>query len=161
MDAPGNGLAVLDRLAPLERCAEPDAVRVTVVEPPTLCRLSCHAVPNAGHRFKALLEGVQTGHQVVVFVIQVVPLCWHSGMSGGFIMTDNAAYAEAVHSGQVYGNGDETVRSLGQRFDNIRLEAMRSSESLALIREMINRDRLAKVQLLKRQRRSLRRSGLG
>ena len=89
-------------------------------------------------------------------VIQVVPLCWHAGMSGGFILTDNAAYAEEVHSGQVYGDGDETVRSLGHRFDNIRIEAMRSSESLALIREMINRDRLAKVQLLKRQRRRLR-----
>ena len=107
----------------------------------------------------------QLGHLLEVaalahVVIQVVPLCWHSGMSGGFIMTDNAAYAEEVHTGQVYGNGDEIVQSLGHRFDNIRLEAMRSSESLALIREMINRDRLAKVQLLKRQRRRLRRSDL-
>ncbi len=89
-------------------------------------------------------------------VIQVVPVCWHAGMSGGFILTDKAAYAEEVHSGQVYGEGDGTVQSLAQRFDSIRIEAMRSSESLTLIREMINRDRLAKVQLLKRQRRRLR-----
>jgi transcriptional regulator with XRE-family HTH domain len=92
-------------------------------------------------------------------VIQVVPECWHTGMSGGFILTDTAAYAESTVTGQVYGTGDETVETLAKRFDSIRTEAMRSSESLALIREMIGRERLAHEQLLKRQRRRLRRTG--
>lgn len=92
-------------------------------------------------------------------VIQVVPECWHSGMSGGFILTDTAAYAESTVTGQTYGTGDETVETLAKRFDSIRTEAMRSSESLALIREMIGSERLAHEQLLKRQRRRLRRTG--
>ncbi len=39
--------------------------------------------------------------------IQVVPECWHAGMSGGFILTDTAAYAESVTTGHVYSAGDE------------------------------------------------------
>lgn len=90
-------------------------------------------------------------------VIQVVPECWHSGISGGFILTDSAAYSESVTTGQVYGGADETIRTLARRFDSIRTEAMRASESTALLREMIGRDRLAQEQLLKRQRRRVRR----
>jgi transcriptional regulator with XRE-family HTH domain len=90
--------------------------------------------------------------------IQVVPVCWHAGMSGGFILTDTAAFAEGVHTGQTYGAGDETVQVLANRFDSLRTEAMSASESLALIQEMVGRDRVAKVQLLKRQRRRVRRS---
>ncbi len=88
--------------------------------------------------------------------IQVVPVCWHSGMSGGFILTDSAAYAEGVHPGQVYAGGDEMIGSLAARFDSIRTEAMRASESATLIREMLAHERLAKVNLLKRQRRRVR-----
>ena len=99
-----------------------------------------------------LLEAAELPH----VTIQVVPVCWHSGMSGGFILTDSAAYAEAVHAGQVYGGDDETVGSLASRFDSIRTEAMRASESATLIREMLTNERLAKVNLLKRQRRRLR-----
>jgi hypothetical protein len=77
-------------------------------------------------------------------------------MSGGFLLTDTAAWAESIHTGQVHADA-ETFSSLALRFDTIRHEAMRVSESLALVREMIDRERLAKVQLLKRQRRKLRR----
>ncbi len=87
--------------------------------------------------------------------VQVVPGFWHAGMTGGFLLTDTAAWAEGVHTGQVHADA-ETFSSLALRFDSIRHEAMRVSESLALVREMIDRGRLAKVQLLKRQRRKLR-----
>ena len=87
--------------------------------------------------------------------VQVVSGLWHAGMSGGFLLTDAAAWAEGVHTGQVHADA-ETFSSLALRFDSIRNEAMRVSESLALLREMINRERLAKVQLLKRQRRRMR-----
>jgi hypothetical protein len=87
--------------------------------------------------------------------IQVVPECWHSGLTGGFVLTDSAAYAESAVTGQVYAD-PETVSSLARRFDSVRTEAMRASESVALITEMSGHERLAQVQLLKRQRRRLR-----
>jgi hypothetical protein len=90
--------------------------------------------------------------------VQVVPECWHPGMSGGFIVADGAAYTESATSGQLYADED-SVAKFAERFDSIRSEAMRASESSALIREMINRDRLAKVQLLKRGRRRVPRTG--
>jgi hypothetical protein len=88
--------------------------------------------------------------------IQIVPECVHAGLVGGFIVADGAAYAESVHAGQVYAD-QETITAMNARFDSIRSEAMRSSESLALIREMLARERLAKVNLLKRSGRGLRR----
>lgn len=92
--------------------------------------------------------------------LQVVPVeSWHPGTSAGFIVADNAAYTEGVTAGQVYADED-SVSAFGVRFDSIRGEAMRVSESVALIREMVNRERLAKVQLLKRGRRRLRRTGI-
>ena len=92
--------------------------------------------------------------------MQVVPVCWHPGMSGELILTDNAAYTESLISGQVNVD-EETVSGLAARFDSIRAEAMRASESVALIREMINRDRLAQIKLLQRPRRIVRRDGHG
>jgi len=92
--------------------------------------------------------------------VQVVPECWHPGMSAGFIVADGAAYTEGVAAGQVYADEDSVSR-FAERFDSIRAEAMRASESSALIREMINREQLAKVQLLKWRRRRVRGDGLG
>jgi transcriptional regulator with XRE-family HTH domain len=87
--------------------------------------------------------------------LQVVPVQWHAAMSAGFVVADNAAYTESVTSGQLYVDEDAVAR-YRERFDSIRSESMMASESAALIREMINRDRLAKVQLLQRRRRRLR-----
>lgn len=92
--------------------------------------------------------------------LQVVPECWHAGLPAGFIVADSAAYTESLIAGQVYGD-EETVSAFGERFDSIRAEAMRASESLTLIREMAARERLAKIQLLKRPGRRLRRGRLG
>jgi transcriptional regulator with XRE-family HTH domain len=117
-------------------------------------------------RMPAHIMGGQLRHflevaQLPNITIQVVPECWHAGMSGGFVLTDTAAYAESVTTGQIYGGEDETVSALARRFDTLRTEALRASESLVLIREMIQRERLAKVNLLKRQRRRMRRDRLG
>jgi DNA-binding XRE family transcriptional regulator len=90
--------------------------------------------------------------------IQVVPECWHPGLPAGFIVADNAAYTESLIAGQVYGD-EESVTAFVARFDKIRAEAMRASESLTLIREMAARERLAKIQLLKRPGRRLRGTG--
>lgn len=115
-------------------------------------------------RMPARIAGDQLRHLLEVAVmphvtLQVVPECWHAAMSGGFVLAETAAYAESVTTGQVYGGDDETVSVLARRFDTLRTEAMRASESLVLIREMIQRERLAKVDILKRQRRRVRRDG--
>lgn len=67
--------------------------------------------------------------------IQVVPECVHAGLLGGFTVADGAAYAESVVSGQVFSD-EEIVSALTRRFDTIRGEALRVSESAALLREM-------------------------
>lgn len=87
--------------------------------------------------------------------LQVVPECWHAGLPAGFILTGSAAYTESLIAGQVYAD-EETVSAFGVRFDSIRAEALRASESLTLIREMAVRERMAKVQLLKRPGRGVR-----
>lgn len=86
--------------------------------------------------------------------LQVVPRLWH-GMSGGFILTDTAVYTESVTAGQLYAD-EEYVSRFNERFGSIAAEAMMASQSDALMREMINRERLAQVQLLKRRRRGVR-----
>lgn len=88
--------------------------------------------------------------------LQVVPEVWHSGTSGALILTDSAAYTEGLVSGQVF-TDEQNFSELSRRFASIAAEAMGASESQALIREMLNRERLAKVKLLRRGRQRLRR----
>jgi uncharacterized protein DUF5753 len=88
--------------------------------------------------------------------IQVVAECMHAGLPGALLVADGAAYSESLMSGQVYADA-ETVSFLADHFDSIRAEALRASESLALIRETADRGRLAKVNLLKQSRRRVRR----
>lgn len=64
--------------------------------------------------------------------IQVVPNVEHAGLPGGFSLTDHAAYVETSLAGQVF-EDPESLSSLLARFDTLRSEAIRASESLALI----------------------------
>ena len=64
--------------------------------------------------------------------IQVVPAIAHAGLLGGFSITERAAYAETAVAGQVFEDA-EIIASLLIRFDTLRSEALRASESLALI----------------------------
>jgi transcriptional regulator with XRE-family HTH domain len=66
--------------------------------------------------------------------IQVVPAIAIPSGAHGIVLTDGAAYAETIVSGNVW--TDEDTRSrLGRVFDTLRSEAWRSSESLALIEQ--------------------------
>lgn len=67
--------------------------------------------------------------------IQVVPNTAHAGLVGGFAVTDRAAYIETAVAGQVF-EDTEIMASLLTRFDTLRNEAFRGSESLALIERM-------------------------
>jgi transcriptional regulator with XRE-family HTH domain len=88
--------------------------------------------------------------------LQVVPESWHNGTSGALILTDSAAYTEGLNSGQVFAD-EQNFSVLSRWFAMIAAEAMPASESQALIREMLNRERLAKVKLLRRRGQRLRR----
>jgi transcriptional regulator with XRE-family HTH domain len=67
--------------------------------------------------------------------IQVVPSIAHAGLLGGFAVAESAAYVETAVAGQVFEDAD-IIAGLLTRFDTLRNEAFRGSESLALIERM-------------------------
>jgi transcriptional regulator with XRE-family HTH domain len=67
--------------------------------------------------------------------IQVVPSIEHAGLLGGFAIAEHAAYVETAVAGQVFEDA-EIIASLLTRFDTLRNEAFRGSESLALTERM-------------------------
>jgi transcriptional regulator with XRE-family HTH domain len=67
--------------------------------------------------------------------IQVVPAIAHAGLVGGFALTESAAYVETAVAGQVF-EDNEIIARLLTRFDTLRNEALRASESLAFIEQM-------------------------
>ena len=67
--------------------------------------------------------------------IQVVPMVAHAGLVGGFALTESAAYVETAVAGQVF-EDPEIIASLLTRFDTLRNEALRASESLAFLERM-------------------------
>jgi len=67
--------------------------------------------------------------------IQVVPNIAHAGLLGGFAIAEHAAYVETAVAGQVFEDA-EIIAGLLTRFDTLRNEAFRGSESLALIERM-------------------------
>ena len=67
--------------------------------------------------------------------IQVVPSIAHAGLLGGFAIAEHAAYVETAVAGQVFEDAN-TMSGLLTRFDTLRNEAFRGSESLALIERM-------------------------
>jgi Domain of unknown function (DUF5753)/Helix-turn-helix domain len=67
--------------------------------------------------------------------IQVVPNVAHAGLLGGFAIAGQAAYVETAVAGQVFEDAD-IIAGLITRFDMLRNEAFRGSESLTLIERM-------------------------
>lgn len=68
--------------------------------------------------------------------VQVMPAIEHPANASGFVIADAAAYAEHVAAGGVYEG--QTVSRLLARFDTLRGESYRVSESTALLRRMID-----------------------
>jgi transcriptional regulator with XRE-family HTH domain len=64
--------------------------------------------------------------------LTVIPAVLHPANESGFVIADSAAYAEHVAGGYVF-TEQETVGPLAMRFDTLRAESYRASESLALI----------------------------
>jgi hypothetical protein len=64
--------------------------------------------------------------------VQVMPAIAHPANGSGILLTDDAAWCEHAAAGYVF-TDPETVRSLALRFDTLRAECYRASESAALI----------------------------
>jgi transcriptional regulator with XRE-family HTH domain len=67
--------------------------------------------------------------------IQVVPNIAHAGLLGGFAVIQHAAYVETAVAGQVF-EDPVIIADLLTRFDTLRNEAFRRSESLTVIERM-------------------------
>jgi hypothetical protein len=67
--------------------------------------------------------------------VQVVPAVAHPVNASGFLMADEAVWVEHAASGFVY-TDPEVVSGIVLRFDSLRAESYRASESLALIERL-------------------------
>ena len=66
--------------------------------------------------------------------LQILPAVANPGVSSGFVIADESAYAEHLAGGFVYTG--ETVSALMRIFDSLRTEAYRGSESLRILEGM-------------------------
>ena len=101
-----------------------------LVDEAALCR--CVGSPEVMAGQLAHLGGVA---RLPAASIQVVPSIAHAGLLGGFAVAERAAYVETAVAGQVFEDA-EIIAGLLTRFDTLRNEAFRGSESLALIERM-------------------------
>jgi transcriptional regulator with XRE-family HTH domain len=85
------------------------------------------------------LEHLATMAGVPNVTIQVVPNIAHAALTGGFAIAETpngtATYIETVLTGQVYEDA-QAARELATRFDALRTEALRGTESLRLIEKV-------------------------
>lgn len=67
--------------------------------------------------------------------VQVMPAIEHPASASEFIIADSVAYAEHMAGGYVF-TDEKTVSALALRFDRLRLESYRGSESLRMIERL-------------------------
>src|SRR4029079_16830708 len=85
------------------------------------------------------LERLLTLAELPNVTIQAVPNVAHAELTGGFAIAEavneSAAYIETALTGQVF-EDPTVVLELSARFDALRTEALRGTESLRLIEEV-------------------------
>lgn len=85
------------------------------------------------------LERLLTLAELPNVTLQVVPNVEHPALTGGFSIAEavkgSAVYIETALGGQVF-EDPQSVRTLSTRFDVLRTEALRGTESLRLIEEL-------------------------
>jgi hypothetical protein len=82
-------------------------------------------------QLRRLLEVAATAQAIV----QVLPAVAHPVNASGFLMADDAVWIEHAAGGFNY-TDDETVTALAVRFDTLRSDSYRASESAALIERL-------------------------
>lgn len=112
-------------------------------DPPSACflvdELSLYRLVGSAEVMAAqcrhLIEVASLAHVIV----QVMPAIAHPVNASGFLMADDAAvWIEHAASGYVF-TDEETISGMAHRFDNLRAETYRASESLVLLQEMQDR----------------------
>jgi hypothetical protein len=83
----------------------------------------------------AQLNRLREAAAMQTLTLQVLPAVAHCANASEFIIADRAAYAEHVAGGYVF-TDDETVAALAVRFDTLRGECYRVSESTALLERL-------------------------
>jgi hypothetical protein len=68
-------------------------------------------------------------------VLQVMPEVAHASAASGYLIADDAVWSENVITGGTY-TAQETVTAATLRFDTLRGECYRASESLALLERL-------------------------
>jgi transcriptional regulator with XRE-family HTH domain len=109
---------------------------LTRSEPPTawflVDELALHRLVGSPEIMAAQMTHLAAVAQLPSVTVQVVPAIAHAGLLGGFSLTERAAYVETAVHGQVF-EDPEIIARLLTRFDTLRNEALRASESLAFI----------------------------
>jgi hypothetical protein len=81
------------------------------------------------------LEHLSAVAAMPTVTVQVLPAVAHCANASEFMVTDDAAYAEHVAGGYVF-TDEETVSALAVRFDTLRGECYKVSQSAALLERM-------------------------
>ena len=68
-------------------------------------------------------------------VMQVMPEVAHASVASGYLIADDAVWCESVITAGTYTDPD-TVTATARRFDTLRAECYRASESLTLIERL-------------------------
>jgi Domain of unknown function (DUF5753)/Helix-turn-helix domain len=111
-------------------------------DPPSACflvdELSLYRLVGSAEVMTNQLHHLTELASLAHVIIQVLPAAAHPVNASGFLMADNAVWIEHAASGFVY-TDVETVSGTARRFDMLRSESYRASESLALLQEMKDR----------------------
>jgi transcriptional regulator with XRE-family HTH domain len=108
---------------------DPPSARALVDE------LSLHRVVGSREVMAAQLRHLLDVAAMARVTIQVMPAIAHSVNASGLIIADSAVYCEHAAAGYVYTDA-AVVSSLAGRFDALRAECYRASESQAIIERM-------------------------
>jgi hypothetical protein len=107
--------------------------------PPSACflvdELSLYRCVGSPEVMAAQLRRLLEVAGTVRTIVQVLPAVAHPVNASGFLMADNAVWIEHAAGGFTY-TDDETVTALSVRFDTLRSESYRASESAALIERL-------------------------
>ena len=114
--------------------------RVLIREnPPSACflvdELSLYRRVGSAEVMAAQLRRLLEAAAMTRVIVQVLPAIAHPVNASGFLMADNAVWIEHAAAGFTY-TDEETVSALAARFDTLRSESYRASESAALIERL-------------------------
>jgi len=108
-------------------------------DPPSACfivdELSLYRCVGSAEVMAAQMRHLLDIAAMVRAIVQVLPAVAHPVNASGFLMADGAVWVEHAASGYVF-TDEGTVSALALRFDSLRSESYRASESLALVKRL-------------------------